>query len=164
MGEAHVTTQTKWGSAVAMVIVLGLSSFAAQAGEVTQKGRETNVCTDQKMIAIGDVPDHWIGVFVCEGTFTTEGGEAGTVESRGIGDFIRGEGWEKGYAKITYDDGSVMRTNWEGTTTRTTGEGTYQITSGTGRFAGINGSGTYTCKNTKYNNWECDWTETYTVP
>ena len=58
MGEAHVTTQTKWCSAVVLVIVLGLSSFAAQAGEVTQKGRDTHVCTDQKFIAIGDVPDH----------------------------------------------------------------------------------------------------------
>ena len=99
MGEAHVTTQTKWGSAVVLVIVLGLSPCAAQAGEVTQTGRDTIVCTDRKFIPIGDVPDHWIGVFLCEGTFTTEGGEAGTLESRGIGDFIRGEGWEKGMPK-----------------------------------------------------------------
>ena len=69
----------------------------------------------------------------------------------------------KRYAKITYDDGSVMRTNWEGTAMRTTSEGTYQITSGTGRFAGINGSGTYNCKGDG-RKWDCDWTETYTVP
>ena len=163
MGEAHVTTQTKWCSAVVLVIVLGLSSFAAQAGEVTQKGRDTHVCTDQKFIAIGDVPDHWIGVFVCEGISTTEGGEAGTLKERGIGDFIAGKGWAKGYAEVTYDDGSVVRAVWEGTKTRTTAMGAYQLTSGTGRFAGINGSGTYTCKSHGQKG-ECDWTETYTVP
>ena len=100
MGEAHETTQPKWGSAVVLVIVLGLSSFAAQAGEVTEKGRDTYRCADQKMIAIGDVPDHWIGVFVCEGISTTEGGEAGTVKTRGIGDFIAGKGWKKVMPKL----------------------------------------------------------------
>lgn len=163
MGEAHVTTQPKWGSAVVLVIVLGLSSFAAQAGEVTQKGRDTYRCTDRKFIGISDVPGHQIGVFVCEGTFTTEGGEAGTLDIRGIGDLIRGEGWEKVYTKITYDDGSVMRASGEGTLTPTTGKGTYQLTSGTGRFAGINGSGTYTCKGDDHKG-DCDWTGTYTVP
>ena len=94
MGLVHVTTQTKWGSAVVLVIVLGLSSFAAQAGEVTQKGRDTYRCTDRKFIGIGNVPKHLIGVFVCEGISATEGGEAGTVKTRGIGDFIAGKGWE----------------------------------------------------------------------
>ena len=163
MGEAHVTTQPKWGSAVVLVIVLGLSSFAAQAGEVTEKGRDTYRCTDLKFIAIGDVPKHLIGVFDCEGISTTEGGEVGTLKSRGIGDLVAGKGWVKGYFEVTYDDDSVVRGNWEGTETPTTAKGTYQYTCGTGRFAGINGSGTYTGKS-KGHKGDCDWTGTYTVP
>lgn len=163
MGEAHVTTQTKWCSAVVLVIVVGLSSFAAQAGEVTQKGHDTWVCTVLKSIAIRDVYNHSMEMYVCEGTASIEGGETGTLKSQGVGDFIAGTGWEKGYFKITYDDGSVVHGKSEGTATPTTAEGTYQITSGTGRFAGINGSGTYTCKGNGHEG-TCDWTEIYTVP
>ena len=169
MGEAHLTTLNNWGGAVVLVIALGLPAFAAQAGEVTQKGRDTYVCTDEKFVEIGDVPDHWVGVFDCEGISSTEGGEAGILVNRGIGDYIAGKGPEQGYYEVTYDDGSIVRGKFEDILTSdegaetSTAKGTYQITSGTGRLAGIKGSGNYTCKSYGGKGY-CDWTETYTVP
>ena len=169
MVEAHLTTLTKWGSAVVLVIALGLPAFAAQAGEVTEKGRDTFACTDEKYVEIGDVPDHWVGVFACEGISSTEGGETGILETWGTGDYIAGMGPEQGYYTTTYDDGSTVHGKWEDILTPDEGgetstcKGTYQITSGTDRFTGIKGSGSYTCKSYGSKGYY-DWTETYTVP
>jgi hypothetical protein len=169
MVETHLTTLTKWGSAVVLVIALGLPAFAAQAGEVTATGRDTYVCTDEKFVEIGDVPDHWVGVFECEGISSTEGGEAASFEFWGTGDYTAGMGPEQGYYTITYDDGSIVHGKFEDILTPEEGgktstcKGTYQITSGTDRFAGIKGSGSYTCKSYGSKGYY-DWTETYTVP
>ncbi len=169
MVEAHLTTLTKWGSAVVLVIALGLPAFAAQAGEVARKGRATFACADEKFVEIGDVPDHWVGVFACEGISWAEGGEAGIFEFWGTGDYIAGMGPEQGYYTVTYDDGSIEHGKWEDILTPDEGgktstcKGTYQMTSGTDRFAGIKGSGSYTCKSYGSKGYY-DWTETYTVP
>ncbi len=169
MGKGHFAKLITRAGPLVLVIALGLPTFAAQAGEITQKGRDTYVCTDEKYVEIGDVPDHWVGVFVCEGISTTEGGEAGIFMNRGIGDYIAGMGPEQGYYEVTYDDGSIVRGKWKDILTpdeggkTSTAKGTYQITSGSGRFAGIKGSGSYTCKSYSAKGY-CDWTETYTVP
>ncbi len=169
MVEAHLTTLTKWGGTVVLVIALVLPVVATQAGEITQKGRAVYVCTDEKYIEIGDVPDHWVGVYHCEGIDSIEGAEDSTIEFWGTGDYIAGMGPEQGYYTATYDDGSIVRGKWEdilmpdeGGKTSTC-KGTYQITSGTDRFAGIKGSGSYTCKSYGSKGYY-DWTETYTVP
>ena len=169
MVEAHLTTLTKWGGTVVLVIALVLPVVATQAGEITQKGRAVYVCTDEKYIEIGDVPDHWVGVYYCEGIDSIEGVEASTIEFWGTGDYIAGMGPEQGYYTATYDDGSIVRGKWEdilipdeGGKTSTC-KGTYQITSGTDRFAGIKGSGSYNCKSYGSKGYY-DWTETYTVP
>jgi len=169
MVEAHLTTLTKWGGTVVLVIALGLPVFATQAGEITQKGRAVYVCTDEKYIEIGDVPDHWVGVYYCEGIDSIEGVEDSIIEFWGTGDYIAGMGPEQGYYTATYDDGSIVRGKWEDILMPDEGgkistcKGTYQITSGTDRFAGIKGSGSYTCKSYGSKGYY-DWTETYTVP
>ncbi len=169
MDKAYLAKLTRWGGHIVVVIALGLPMFAAQAGEITQKGRDVFVCTDEKYIEVGDVPDHYIGVFDCEGISSTEGVEAGIFEFRGIGDYIAGRGPEQGYYTVTYDDGSAVHGKFEDILVpdeggkSSTSKGTYQITSGTDRFAGIKGSGSYTCKSYSAKGY-CDWTETYTVP
>ncbi len=107
MVEAHLTTLTKWGGSVVLVIALGLPVFAAQAGEVTQKGRAVYVCTDEKFVEIGDVPDHYVGVFYCEGIDSIEGVEDSIIEFWGTGDYTAGMGPEQGYYTATYDDGAM---------------------------------------------------------
>ena len=170
MVEAHLTTLTKWSGAVVLVTALGLPAFTAQAGEVTHKGRDVYVCTDEKFVEIGDVPDHWVGVFACEGISSPEDAEAGTIEFWGTGDYIAGMGPEQGYYTVTYDDGSIVHGKFEDILTPDEGgktstcKGTYQITSGTDRLAGIKGSGSYTCKSYGGKKGYFDWTETYTVP
>ena len=170
MGKGHFAKSTTRAGPLVLVIALGLPAFAAQAGEVTQKGRDVFVCTDEKYIEVGDVPDHWVGVYKCEGISSTEGGEAGTFEIWGTGDYIAGLGPEQGYYTIIYDDGSAVHGKFEDILTPEEGgktstcKGTYQITSGTDRLAGIKGSGSYTCKSYGGKKGYFDWTETYTVP
>ena len=165
----HIAKLIRWGGLVTVAIAVWLPATFSQAGEITQKGRDTFACTDEKYVEIGDVPDHWVGVFACEGISSTEGGETGILETWGTGDYIAGMGPEQGYYTVTYDDGSIVRGKWEdilmpdeGGKTSTC-KGTYQITSGTDRFAGIKGSGSYTCK-TYSGKGYFDWTETYTLP
>ena len=62
MGKIHFAKLNRWVGPLALVIALGLPVFAAQAGETTQKGRDTFLCTDEKYIEVGDVADHWVGV------------------------------------------------------------------------------------------------------
>ena len=169
MDKAYLAKLTRWGGHIVVVIALGLPMLAAQAGEITQKGRDVFVCTDEKYIEVGDVPDHWVGVYKCEGISSTEGGEAGVFEFQGTGDYIAGRGPEQGYYTVTYDDGSAVHGKFEDILVPDEGgksstcKGTYQITSGTDRFAGIKGSGSYTCKSYSGKGYY-DWTETYTVP
>ncbi len=169
MGKGQLAKLTTQAGPLVLVIALGLPVFAAQTGEITQKGRDTFACTDEKYVEVGDVPDHWVGVFFCEGISSPEGGDSGILEVWGTGDFIAGMGPEQGYYTTTYDDGSTVHGKWEDILTpdgggeTSTCKGTYQITSGTNRFAGIKGSGNYTCKSYGGKGY-CDWTETYTVP
>ena len=169
MQSRHIAKLIKWGGLVTLAIAVWLPATFSQAGEITQKGRDVFVCTDEKYIEVGDVPDHFVGVYKCEGISSTEGGEAGTFEFWGTGDYIAGLGPEQGYYTITYDDGSAVRGKFEDILVPDEGgksstcKGTYQITSGTDRFAGIKGSGSYTCK-TYSGKGYFDWTETYTVP
>ncbi len=169
MGKIHFAKLNRWVGPLALVIALGLPVFAAQAGEITQKGRDVYVCTDEKYIEVGDVADHWVGVYKCEGISSTEGVEAGIFEFWGTGDYIAGRGPEQGYYTVTYDDGSAVHGKFEDILTPDEGgktstcKGTYQITSGTDRFAGIKGSGSYTCKSYGSKGYY-DWTETYTLP
>ncbi len=169
MQSRHIAKLIKWGGLVTLAIAVWLPATFSQAGEITEKGRDVFVCTDEKYIEVGDVPDHWVGVYKCEGISSTEGGEAATFEFWGTGDYIAGLGPEQGYYTIIYDDGSAVRGKFEDILTPDEGgksstcKGTYQITSGTDRFAGIKGSGSYTCK-TYSGKGYFDWTETYTVP
>ena len=169
MDKAYLAKLTRWGGHIVVVIALGLPMFAAQAGEITQKGRDTYHCADDKFVEVGDVSDHWIGVYKCEGISSTVGGETGIFMLLGTGDYIAGRGPEQGYYTITYDDGSAVHGKWEGILApdeggkTSTGTGTYQIISGTNRLAGIKGSGNYTCKSYGDKGY-CDWTETYTLP
>ncbi len=139
MGKIHFAKLARWLGALALVIAVGLPVFAAQAGEITQKGRDTYHCADDKYVEIGDVPDHWVGVFDCEGISSTEGVEAGIFEFRGIGDYIAGMGPEQGYYAVTYDDGSIVRGKFEDILVpdeggkSSTSKGTYQITNGQAR-------------------------------
>ncbi len=170
MGKAYLAKLTRWGGFIVVVVALGLPMFAAQAGEITQKGRDTYHCVDEKFVEVGDVSDHWVGVYKCEGISSTVDGETGIFLLLGTGDYIAGRGPEQGYYTVTYDDGSAVHGNWEGILApdeggkTSTGTGTYQITSGTDRLAGIKGSGDYTCKSYGGKKGYCDWTETYTLP
>ena len=109
MQSRHIAKLIKWGGLVTVAIAVWLPATFSQAGEITQKGRDVYVCTDEKYVEIGDVPDHWVGVFDCEGISSTEGVEAGIFEFRGIDDYIAGMGPEQGYYAVTYDDGSFTR-------------------------------------------------------
>ncbi len=169
MVKGHFAKLSRCVGALALVIALGLPVFAAQAGEITQNGRDTFLCTDEKYIEVGDVPDHWVGVYKCEGISSTAGGETGIFMFLGMGDYIAGRGPEQGYYTVTYDDGAAVHGKFEDILAQdeggktSTAKGTYQITSGTDRFAGIKGSGNYTCKSYSGKGY-CDWTETYTLP
>jgi hypothetical protein len=169
MQSRYITKLIKWGGLGTLAIAVWLPATFSQAGEITQKGRDVFVCTDEKYIEVGDVPDHLVGVYKCEGISSTEGGEAGIIEFQGTGDYIAGKGPEQGYYTITYDDGSAVHGKFEDILVPDEGgksstcKGTYQITSGTDRFAGIKGSGSYTCKSYSGKGYY-DWTETYTVP
>ena len=158
----------RWGGLGMLAVTLCLPAVTVGAETVTQKGRDTFQCTDDKYIEIGDVPEHYVGVYKCEGVSSTEGGEVGVLEFWGAGDYIAGSGPEQGYYIVTYVDGSTVRSNFQDTLMAaedgtTSGKGTYNITSGTGRFAGIKGKGTYTSTSFKGKSW-LDWTQTYTVP
>jgi hypothetical protein len=166
--NAYYARLTGWVGLGMLAATLCLPAVTARAETVTQKGRDTVQCTDEKYIEIGDVPEHYVGVYKCEGVSSPEGGEVGVLELWGTGDFIAGSGPEQGYYTVTYVDGSTVRGNWQDTLMAakdgtTSGKGTYNITSGTGRLAGVKGKGTYTITSFSGKSW-IDWTETYTVP
>ena len=166
--SSYFASLARWGGLGMLAVTLCLPAVTVGAETVTQKGRDTFQCTDDKYIEIGDVPEHYVGVFECEGVSAIEGGEVGVMVLWGAGDYIAGSGPEQGYYIVTYVDGSTVRGDWQDTVMAakdgtTSAKGTYNITSGTGRLAGIKGKATYTATTFKGKSW-IDWTETYKVP
>ena len=152
-----------------VALIWGLGPASVWAAEVPESGRDVFHCSEENSIEIGDVADHFITVFVCEGMRFVGDSYVASFEVKGRGDYVAGAGREIGYQMLTYSDGATRVFRFEGTRSPAGSdidavlEGTYKITKGTGRFSGIKGGGSYKGKSFGGNGY-LDWTSRYSLP
>ena len=159
---------SRWALAF-VALIWGLGHASVWAAEVPESGRDVFHCTEENTIEIGDVADHFITVFICEGMRLVDDNHVAKFEVKAGGDYVAGAGREIGYQILTYSDGATRVLRFEGTRTPVGNdidavlEGTYEITKGTGRFSGIKGGGSYKGKSFGGNGY-LDWTSSYSLP
>ena len=159
---------SRWALAF-VALIWGLGPASVWAAEVPESGRDVFHCSEENTIEIGDVADHFITVFVCEGMRFVGDSYVASFEFNGSGDYVAGAGREIGYQILTYSDGATRVLRFEGTRTPAGSdidavlEGTYEITKGTDRFSGIKGGGSYKGKSFGGNGY-LDWTSRYSLP
>jgi len=135
----------------ALVSILGISSLvaSAQAGEQTMSGRYVNLKADSECSKLDDVEGHFICTFEAPSVGISDDGEIRSRVVRGTLNLINGTGPAHGYTISTYQDGSMITSEWEGTgkvNDQMVRElaGTYKCVAGSGRYKGVECEGTWT--------------------
>jgi hypothetical protein len=147
---------------------------AAQAGEKTVKYKVAAPFTKLEFVPVPDVKGHIIGVAERRGVAIYENGETAAYHSRLTFDSTKGDGSWKGYADLSFADGSIIIWKCQGTVSGGKPrliKGTGQYIKGTERFEGIKGelslSAKYVTPYTKdatKGDAVFDYTSTYTLP
>jgi hypothetical protein len=121
----------------------------AQAADDIGSGRRVQSVTATRTAAVGDVPNHVMGVVEFAGLTFFANGEIATHTNPATFDLTGGSGPHQGWVVHTFDDGSTAVERYEGRAilaadgNKTMVEGTFTCEGGSGRFAGLKGEGTY---------------------
>ena len=170
------TTITALGGLGIVLIAVLLLAPATQARAETMKYNYSTQITKMEFTVFPDVEGHAVGVLERRGVAMFEN-EAGIIELWLTFDFIKRQGPWKGYARITFKDGSTFTQALEGVSSAAPdarnlleGKGKGEYIKGTGRFEGIKGQLslkgrliTYTEDKSKGDNW-VEVAATYTLP
>jgi hypothetical protein len=132
-------------SIVAALISGAVISTGALAGEVIKfKSQHYNVVTKWESSEMGDEPGHIRGTFELKGIGVRLEGPSEPpykVDCWGSGDYRKdGTGFDRGYCKFTFADGSYFFGEWSGKVANGHDVGTGTYYGGTGRFKGVKGS------------------------
>lgn len=140
----------RWKVMGAVGVLAWILVSIPEAGAEALKWRQVQSITKVKVIEIGDVPDHIIGLYGVPGLAFLENGEVAALWLAGTLDYVEGAGTHRGYATLTFDDQSKLVYHFQGTTRLDESgkisllDGKIVFVEGGGRFAGIQGEGTYT--------------------
>ena len=132
---------------LAFAFVLVLPVAAAQAGELTVKGRNVGSKSEATWIQIGEEKGHGVGAFESTGVTFHGDGEVSTYDIKGTYDWNKTSGTSQGYVLRAYADGATSmgsfqgRSKLEGKTT--VYAGVWKMLSGTGKYEGAKGEGAY---------------------
>ncbi len=137
-------------SIVALVLLVAVGFFVAQAQAETAKFKVITYVTKMDIVPVPDVEKHFSGWAERRGVIIFENGETAAIQQSSTLDSISGQGSSfKGYTTTSFADGSTWVTKFEGTGT---GEklpsikGTGEWVKGTGRLEGIKGTFSFTGK------------------
>jgi hypothetical protein len=105
--------------------------------------------TRREMLAVGDVPDHYLMLTELEGypVEYTPGVAGEFVYRRSVGfhDRVKGDGRMHGYATTVYQNGAVY-SRFQGDKNGDLTKGKWEVERGIGKLSGIKGAGTFTVK------------------
>jgi len=142
-----------------LVLLAPAQSLAQEKHKLAWSARPENTkFTYQHQLEIPDTPGHFIRLSEFQRTWPdnapiVEGLKVVEEVSRGVSDYIAGNGRGWGYSVWRLDNGDLMFSEWQNTTQtvvtpdrsrKTTFVGTYITTGGTGKLRGIKGLGRYT--------------------
>jgi len=170
-------TSRRW-LALFMILALIILLIVATA-EAKEKhkiaGKMTMAQTIREAVEIGDTKDHIMTLSQYEGTNESAGEhvfmDGAQVVNTAFGDFVQGNGPQRGHVKLMLGDAAVF-CQWEGMVTTIVPEegspimafeGTYSYTKGTGQFENIQGSGSYKGAFTSKTEYAVEWEGEYSI-
>jgi hypothetical protein len=141
---------SRFAATLLTIIVVGATAAPAIARISTFKALHTNVSTRFDTLLIGDEPGHLVAFFTAKGVGThIVGGEKSPykIDVWGSGDYrADGTGQEQGYARFTFNDGSLFYERWSSEVADSRDIGTAKYYGGTGRFEGMTGHSKFDCQ------------------
>lgn len=128
--------------------------FSAGVAEAQDLGEGRRVQSTVKVesVAVGDRPNHVLGVVEFTGLTFYANGEIASHRNVATFDLSEGLGSNRGYVVHTFEDGSTSFERYEGAVVadqagdRHSLEGRFECVGGTGRFQGLAGEGTWTAE------------------
>jgi len=138
--------KSSWLIVSLFVFSVGFLCSVPQAMAETLSYKFLIPVTQRQVVQVGDVPNHWVGIVVREGSATLETGEMAWVKGVASFDTIKGGGPFILYSTLTFQDGSTIITLLKGISEEHSASGppevrnTSEIIKGTGRFEGIKGT------------------------
>jgi hypothetical protein len=138
--------KTSWLIVSLFVISVGFLCSIPQAMAETLSYKFLTPVTLRQVVQVGDVPSHWVGIMVREGSAALETGEMAWGKGVMTFDVIKGGGPFILYSTLTFQDGSTIITQTKGVSEEHSASGppevrsTSEIIKGTGRFEGIKGT------------------------
>ncbi len=139
-GKERKSGVITWSTLSLMIFAALLTGFTAQSQAETLNYRISQYYVQLEALPVGDVEGHVISIFSRKGLASFENGEVATYTNWGTVDLIKGKGSVKGYAKLTYQDGSTNIAVFQGTTDAGAVKLTGEFIKGTGRLEGIKGT------------------------
>ncbi len=138
-------------SSLCLFLMFLMSATAVNAEEKTLIWKAVAHNKEVKVIKVGDIEGHIMGVAKFSGLAIFDSGEVGGTGYTVNFDYTNGSGPFNGHAALAFDDGSRLWMSYEGSSVKdaegvTRFEGKYVEFLGEGKYKGVKGAGSFTGK------------------